>query len=219
MTDINVDHDGFHLLGSRADAGLPDLIPASRCVVYAQAAYSGTPTWASGDCFAYGFKGPADGQMVISFRGTNPSRFADLISDMDALPEIHPQLGRCHRGFLRNVLGVADAIMSNTAGQQLAIVGHSKGAAEAALFAGLLAAAGRPPVQLTTFGMPKVGGGELRQLVMPLRGEDYRNGGDPVTQVPLFFLHPRALRQLGTDPILDVRYHFIAAYAQAVSGF
>lgn len=217
MTDASA--DGYAKLGSRTDAGLPDLVSAAQCAAYAQAAYSGDPTWSAGDCYAYGFKGPAPGVLVVAFRGTNPAKLSDLLSDLDALPETHPQLGRCHRGFLRNVLGVSDNIMTHTTGQQLVIVGHSKGAAEAALFAGLLAAAGRAPVQLTTFGMPKVGGGALRQLVMPLRGQDFRNGGDPVTQVPLFFFHPRALRQLGQDAPLAVSYHLMTAYAKAVAAF
>jgi hypothetical protein len=219
MVTVDGESGCYSALGTRGEEDLPPLIPASACAAYAQAAYRGTPTWTGGDCYAYCFRDAGTGLPVVAFRGTDPSRFADILSDLDALGENHPQLGRCHRGFLNNVVGVYDVIKANTGGRPLTVVGHSKGAAEAALFAGLMAATGRPPMQLTTFGMPRIGAGPLRALLTPIRGEDYRNGGDPVTQVPLFFSHPRALRQLGSDARLAVQDHYMAAYAKAVAAF
>ncbi|HTC17943.1 MAG TPA: hypothetical protein VK690_02400, partial [Stellaceae bacterium] len=82
-----------------------------------------------------------------------------------------------------------------------------------------LTAAGRPPVSMTTFGMPRPAFLTLRRLIRGVPGTDYRHGLDPVTDVPIGFLHPRTLTQLGAErptfnPLAD---HFIAAYRAALA--
>jgi hypothetical protein len=183
----------------------------------AEAAYCDTPRWTKGDAFVC--LSEVDGFQVVAFRGTEPEHLADLLHDADALPAWHPQLGRCHAGFLGNVLGVASAIMDRTEGDGVILTGHSKGAAEAALFCGLLVAACRPPVSMSTFGMPRPAFLTLQRLIGGIPGTDYRHGCDPITDVPIGFQHPRTLTQLGEkrptfNPLAD---HFIAAYRAALT--
>jgi hypothetical protein len=193
------------------------VISDQRLAELAEAAYCDTPRWSKGDAFVC--SSTVDGFQVVAFRGTEPEHLTDLLHDADALPAEHPQLGLCHAGFLANVLGVAPAIMGETAEARLILTGHSKGAAEAALLCGLLVAAGRPPVSMTSFGMPRPAFLTLQKLVGRISGTDYRHGNDPVTEVPIGFHHPRPLVQLGEkrltfDPLAD---HAIAAYRAALA--
>jgi triacylglycerol lipase len=188
----------------------------------AQATHHDAPTWAHGDAYAYG-KPTDDGTIVVAFRGSHSIN--DWIHDFEVHPAFDPDLGSCHSGFLGNVRGVADQIMRDIAGKRTIVTGHSKGGAEAKLFAALLVVAGQPPAYLTTFGAPRVAAHDndrLAALLAAIPGTDYRHRVDPVPGVPHKFIHPRPVLQLvephtALEVITDhLIVHYIAALKAAL---
>ena len=187
-----------------------------------QAAYAGRPTWTHGDCFAYGTT-VNDTTTVVAFRGTDPDAIKDWTHDFDAAPEDDAQLGWCHKGFLDDVRGVAPQIMAALKGKPAIIVtGHSKGGAEALIFGGVLVAAGKPPLQISTFGAPRCAvfsSPTLAGLLARVAGTDYRHRDDPVPLVPIGFDHPRTILQLvpPTFALGVIADHYIANYIAALT--
>jgi len=120
---------------------------------------------------------------VLCFRGS--VTLEDWMRDLDAVAIDDPLLGGVHAGFLRGLkefLAQTDSYYnSNTV-----IVGHSLGAARAALFGALLAATGRPPAAIISFGSPKPGFLKLYRILesIPVM-RHYKNRYDPVTDVPM----------------------------------
>jgi hypothetical protein len=184
----------------------------------AQATHHDAPTWARGDAFVYGTP-TEDGAIVVAFRGSHSIN--DWIHDFEVRPSLDPELGWCHAGFLGNVRGVAGQIMHDVVGKRTIVTGHSKGGAEAKLFAALLVAAGRPPAQLTTFGAPRVAAqsnDRLAALLAAVPGMDYRHRVDPVPGLPHGFSHPRPVHQL-VEPLAALEAitdHLIAHYIAAL---
>ena len=101
------------------------------------------------------------------------------------------------------------------------LTGHSLGAARACILAGELAALSRPIAELILFGCPRPGFATLASMVQQSvqRIASYRNGNDPVTQVPWLLgwykhvVEPTAIGHAELDPI-DA--HFIARYHAAL---
>lgn len=184
----------------------------------ASAAYDPTPTWSGADVFAYATAVDA-ATTVVAFRGS--LTIDDWAHDFDALPKHDPDLGFCHQGFLDNVRSVAAPIMQAMLGRQVIVTGHSKGGAEAQLLAALFVKAGRPPLQLSTFGAPRIealGNYTVTALLEAVAGVDYRHRDDPVPDVPLGFNHPRSVFQL-QPPRLEIAViadHFISSYITAL---
>jgi hypothetical protein len=187
------------------------MIPDLQMLDLAQAAYVGKPTiLAAADCYPY--LTVVDNTAVWAFRGTNPRDIRDVLTDCDAVPVEHPQLGTCHPGFQRDVSAVIEEILRLAGDRPLAFCGHSKGAAEAADAAALCEARGRPVCQLTTFGMPRPGA--LNGWLTSVPGSDFWNGDDPVPDLPTWLPHPRSMVRIGRpawklDVIDD---HILTAY-------
>ena len=181
----------------------------------AAVAYASAATVAVGDVHAVLSR--VDGLTVVAFRGTVPSSWADWFRDIDAVPtpvRDHPRLGLCHRGFADGAEAILPLLLPLISGP-VALTGHSLGGALAIAAAALLADLGRPPSVLTTFGAPRVGiGGRLAELLAAVSGRLYRNGDDPVPEIPIWpFRHHRALTGLGLPALDAIGCHFIAAYA------
>ena len=161
------------------------------------------------------------GVLVISFRGTVPSSWLDWFRDCAAWPvqvRDHPQVGLCHAGFIGGAEDVLDALLGLlTPARDFVLCGHSLGGALAIATAALLTEANLFPLQLTTFGAPRVGM-SLGARLSGIPGRRYRCGDDPVVEVPTWpYRHDRALTDIGlplADPIAD---HAIAAYAAALA--
>ena len=161
-----------------------------------------------------------DGADIVAFRGTKDT--VDWLADLKAWPTDDPVLGMCHAGFLDG----ADRVFSEVLpvlGQTIYVTGHSLGAARAVIFAALCRKAGRPPAAVVGFGCPRPGGSTLAGILEGTPIRLYRNGLDPVTEVPLGLLyrHPAPLIQIGNansahDPIQD---HFIASYCAALRDY
>ncbi|PRP89536.1 hypothetical protein PROFUN_00800 [Planoprotostelium fungivorum] len=118
----------------------------------------------------FGFAGFTQTQIVFSFRGTRLGVLKDILADLDifpatpfrdAIPGAH-----VHRGFLDMYMSVRDDVirsgieLSNKfPNHTLIVTGHSLGGAISTLVAADLAieAQVKNPVQLWTFGSPRVG--------------------------------------------------------------
>lgn len=179
-------------------------------------AYTAAPTWWQGDVHACQVE--RGGATVVAFRGTVPDDMADWLRDIDAWPDFIPGLGYCHAGFADGVKAIWGGLSVGLRDKpHVILTGHSLGGALAIIAAGMLAVAGSPPAALVTFGAPRAG---LERLAHALRGlpvRQYRNGDDPVPEVPSFFQHVRPLIAVGVpavDPLLD---HEIARYQIAVA--
>lgn len=148
--------------------------------------------------------------VVLSFRGTEPTRIEDVFTDVNfTLTDGYFGAGdRVHQGFktaLDSAWNDVTAGLSavQTGVQPLWITGHSLGAALASLAAARLWDAGRRSAGVYTFGSPRVGneawaGGYDARL----RSRTFRfvNQSDIVTRVPLWTMH---YRHVGTAVYID----------------
>lgn len=126
---------------------------------------------------------------LLAFRGTQPDKVGDLISDAQfALHPWEEGQGRVHAGFRLTALGLLPQVLAwrqRVPGQRLIVCGHSLGAAIATLLAVRCAAS-----VLVTMGSPRVGdqafaNGVLRHFSEA--GRQYErivNCCDVVTRVP-----------------------------------
>lgn len=124
---------------------------------------------------------------ILIFRGSVTAQ--DWFRDLEAYPEQpkdHPQLGLVHAGFDEDM----DEFFQQTShfcNPDTIVGGHSLGAARAWLYAGRLVAQGSPPAGVTVFGSPRPGCLPLGQILAGVPKKSYRNGLDPVCEVPLPF--------------------------------
>lgn len=148
-----------------------------------------------------------DGLTIVSFCGTDPLRFANWMTNLRILPGE----GGVHRGFLAALdtvwPQVAPCLPAGGGGRRLWVVGHSLGAALAALCA--LRAAETLALKadrVFAFGMPRVGGEDFANRYEASLGDTTLrlvHGRDFVPHVPpseLGFRHVgRRLSCLGGD--------------------
>lgn len=131
---------------------------------------------------------------IIAFRGTVISHLEDIETDMDASSEMDRLVGKTHRGFLQDARSIIIDLLPVLNNHAVALTGHSKGAAEASIFAALIKASGFPVLQLTTFGLPRIG--SLNNLLVDVIGHDFVNGKDAITMIP----------EGGTTPRVDTHF-------------
>lgn len=104
------------------------------------------------DTQAFGSTLP-DGRRIVAFRGTQPNRLKDLITDGKASMVPWISLTRVHQGFSEAFTAIRPSVAGFLAGGGGAVVtGHSLGAALATLAASVF-----PGAALVTFGSPRVG--------------------------------------------------------------
>ncbi len=104
------------------------------------------------DTQAYGTTLP-DGRRLVAFRGTQPDRLMDLVTDAKALMVSWTPTSRVHQGFAEAFLAIQPAVADFLAGGGSPVfTGHSLGAALATL-----AASAFKGSKLVTFGSPRVG--------------------------------------------------------------
>lgn len=118
---------------------------------------------------------------VVIWRGSKDP--LDWYRDLDACTYVYPGLGRVHAGFMAGVAWRRRDVDA-ACGPNVIVAGHSLGAAEAALHAGLRTAAGQPPAQVYLYGCPRPGMQALAGVLKPVPITSRRNGADPVTTVP-----------------------------------
>jgi hypothetical protein len=166
-----------------------------------------------------------EGTDIIVFRGSVD--FVDWLADFDALPHKHPRLGWCHAGFLRYMDLVFENIMA-VVGKEIIVTGHSLGAARASILAGLLIDHGSALKARVVFGEPRPAFRQLATIIQQsgCESRSYRNGADPVTQVPISFdpllpyRHPSPLIDINVSPdpgdLSPLQYHHINLYVKGV---
>jgi Lipase (class 3) len=126
-----------------------------------------------------------DGMALLSFRGTRPDDYRDLITDLRANLVAWPEsAGRVHDGFAIAVRAlrpqIADWIeFAKADGNELILTGHSLGAALATLAASIWR-----PGWLVTLGSPRVGDREFVASVDAAHRVRLVDCCDAVTDVP-----------------------------------
>jgi hypothetical protein len=171
-----------------------------------------------------GFVATAGGDhplVVVAFRGTEPDKPEDLLSDLKARQvacSFAP--GRVHEGFLAAyqsvrvpLLAVLSALSAHA---RVVFTGHSLGAAVATLATADWRSS-RPgsPAELVTFGSPRVGNAVFAASLEGLPMQRFVHCADVVTRVP-----PEHVRR---DEVADILEGFIhsdvlrGALTQAVS--
>lgn len=161
---------------------------------------------------------------IIVLRGSQA--LIDWGRDLAAIPEHHGALGLVHAGFIAGMDDVFAEVQAAITGRPI-ITGHSLGAARAMLLAGLFVAAGKPAAQVTTFGCPRPGGEQLRDMLVTseTRLASDRNERDVVTYVPFLpgiFTHVMEPLQIHGGAVPDdlslFREHAIARYIIGLGG-
>jgi len=154
---------------------------------------------------AYSFSNESD--IVIAFRGTEPNEWNDIKADMDATKALAETVGRVHRGFKKEVDDIwpqlEEMLVSNKTNlaKNLWFTGHSLGGAMASICAGrcLLSHIDTSPIQIHTFGSPRVG---TKRYINYAKVDYYRwvNNNDIVTKTPPAWL---GYRHSGKEMYLD----------------
>lgn len=127
-------------------------------------------------------------EMVLCFRGTEPTEFSDIKADLNAWPdEAQNGHGLVHNGFQEEVNKIWDEILrfvSILEHRDLFITGHSLGGAMATIATSRLADKVKC---LYTFGSPRAG---TKSFVKSFNTPHYRfvNNNDVVVKVPFAFL-------------------------------
>jgi predicted lipase len=182
----------------------------------------------------YGVKHTPD-EAIIAFRGT--FSVMDWIRDLNTIadPFVHSTFGPVHPGFILGMDALVDTIYQQVAPwQAITIIGHSLGAARAAILVGLLLERGVDPKRMkrVVFGEPKPGFQQFANYISPVPGWSYRNGDthfyDLVTALPFSFppeeyVHTTPLIEVCEAPSNDIivqlagfSWHPILLYVSAV---
>ena len=134
--------------------------------------------------------------MFIAIRGTS-EKIPDLLRDIDALqvPFVEGE-GKVHRGFYLAAQRAYDFVKAYMfkfyQSQQLIICGHSLGGAVALLLAQMLRTGGYSgPLQLYTYGAPRVGDSTFIASAVDLLHHRIVNNGDMVPNLPLPWMNTR----------------------------
>ena len=202
----------------RADIAARAAVTSSDAAAIVARSYK-SATWYAGELSA--LYTVSNNSRIIAIPGTK-REIGEWLRDFDAMPILDRDRGICHRGFRNGAWELyrrSPLTAHDFAGS--VIVGHSLGGALALLLAGILTVEHCPPRAVVTFGAPRCASWKVRRLLRPIAMRCYRNGDDPVPDVPWLpgvYVHPRRQIEIGTpapDPISD---HHIGAYEKAVAG-
>lgn len=176
---------------------------------------------------------PSAGGPIIAFRGSSEER--EWIMDVLGLPLLakgmaklrhlsnskFAPLGVVHTGFMIGAEALYPSIkLALDGGPAPVLVGHSLGGALACLVGAMLALDGRPPLEIVTFGAPRVGTTTYQAQFANLEVRQYRNGVDIVPMMPGSYQHAREPIPLlvpphARDPLLN---HRIDEYIRSLEG-
>lgn len=183
-----------------------------------------------GVCWAVAREGLDD---VVVLRGSVTPE--DWIADVMAVPYVSRRLGPVHHGFylgLDNVWEDLQIVLRK--GSPTILVGHSLGAARAALLAGFMVTDNRIPTARIVFGEPKPAFQQLADLTKDVPTQSFRCGDginhDVVTSLPfniprlgLLYVHQTTLIDVVTqadpnDQSGMFTFHHIELYMKATKG-
>jgi len=158
---------------------------------------------------------PSDGLAMFSFEGTHDRLgwLIDFLSLMlkDQQGLDHRTLGRVHAGFYAACLSAAPRIIVVAQKEPVVFAGHSLGAAMALMMTGLFIDYGLAPIRTGAFAPPRAGDQTFVDAVTSVPFCAYRNGNDPVTQVP-FALRDFPFRQVPLTQVGRRRIWFPACH-------
>jgi len=145
----------------------------------------------------------------------------DWLEDLEAVPANWPGLGTVHAGFLGGVLW-DKARVDAVCGKSVIVGGHSLGAAHAQIYAAMRVADGKPVDRVVVMGSPRPACGAMRDLLAAVPLANYRNVGDPVTDVPTFpFLEMRPFTDIHEAPLATdtspFAHHHINLYCSGIA--
>lgn len=154
---------------------------------------------------------------ILCFRGSETVE--DWMIDMDAIPVNDVLLGCIHEGFAAGMYSFFASI-EKLVSEKTILCGHSLGAARAMIFGGYMKQVGVCPKAIITFGCPQPGFAQLKAILAPVIIRSYRNGLDPVPELPreiepyFGYEQPRDLISVGVikEGVDVAAYHFSANY-------
>jgi len=126
-------------------------------------------------------------EVVLCFRGTEPTEFSDITADLNAFPDkANNGHGLVHNGFQEEVNKVWDTITASLNkmkldGKNLFVCGHSLGGAMATIATSRL---GDKVNALYTYGSPRVGTRSFVKSFAQIPHYRHVNNNDMVTKVP-----------------------------------
>ena len=155
------------------------------------------------------------GNLVLAFRGT--TSVSDWLDNFEAIPFYDSQLGFVHRGFISGAAALFKIIRAHNL-DNVYLTGHSKGGAEATLFAAKLAVQGATIASLTTFGSPRAGF-TLRKILQNIPTFRYVHGIDAIPNHPWplwGYRHVGAKIPLRSPAPNAIKDHLISNYIKAL---
>jgi triacylglycerol lipase len=162
----------------------------------AQSAYDDPPDIGKADSASRAIVRQTASGLVVAFRGSDD--FDSWIHNLDAVPASVPGMGEVHRGFYMAWSAIADQVIAAIGDRPVTLVGHSLAGAIAILAAASLTLAGKAPAAVFAFEPPRVSFDmALRVLLTHVPMTLWRNGSDPVPNLPIGGVHPRPLIHIG----------------------
>jgi len=162
----------------------------------AQEAYSAKPDIGDADSASRAIVRETAGGLVVAFPGSD--NLPCWIADLDAIPMDVPGMGSVHRGFYEAWNSISVDVLAAIDGRPVTLVGHSLGGSIALVAAACMAVGGNPPSAVYAFEPARVSYDmTLRILLRQIPLHLYRNGSDPVTDLPLGGVHPWFLTHIG----------------------
>ena len=165
-----------------------------------------------------------DGLITFTVEGTyDPAGWLGdflALDVQDQETKNHPTLGFVHADFYQAALRLLAPVEVAARQGPVAVGGHSRGAAVAAMLCGLLIDDGYAPVKMGLFAPPRAGGALFVKVITSIPFCAYRYGDDPVTEVPFTLADfPYAqvpLTAIGSPMIPPVPCHRITNYVAAL---
>lgn len=152
----------------------------------------------TGNACGYTAYNPAEDEVMIVFRGTQPLSIKNWIDDLDFLKTSYPGCADCHvhRGFYYTYLEVRDQILANARSlfakypnSRKLVTGHSLGGALAVLASIDIVQLFGPIDEFYTYGQPRVGDKNFADFVNSIVPGNFNSRithyMDPVPHLPL----------------------------------
>lgn len=156
-----------------------------------------------------------DGAVAVAVRGTLITSVDNILTDLDALPVVHANLGSVPRGFLLAAMSLLPLVEAQIAGRPVVVTGHSLGGSVAILLAAMLSV---PPIEVVAFEPARSGMAGIVGCMSSINGTIYRYGDDPVPEVPPWpYRHPWNVTAIGhsmPDPISCHSIDVVIAWLQ-----